>query len=192
MILDNDISKFLIDGDLSSDEGFFYCRTRDQSASRYSKWFKSFISTGISESNASIITAIIGELTNNSFDHNLGKWKEPSGCAVKIIKEKAHLVIYIADRGQGIISSLASTVGTNFTNQQILVKAFEERISGRSPEKRGNGLKFVINNVHNSNHSLFCYSQDEEYTFGEYFGSIEVPSLPKNFGTLICFNWSLK
>jgi sensor histidine kinase regulating citrate/malate metabolism len=60
---------------------------------------------------------------------------------------KKIIQLAIGDRGQGIISSLQSVVGLELSPQDILHKAFNEKISGRAPEKRGNGLKFVLKQI---------------------------------------------
>lgn len=184
--------QFLTKGLISSEENFFYCQSRDQSAARLPKWLKHFVSFGLSENSAAIVTAILGELTNNSFDHNLGRWHDPTGCIVTYEKRHDSLLIFVVDRGQGIISSLGSSLKGQFSKIEILKKAFEERISGRAPEKRGNGLKFVAKNIQLSNNSLFCYSQSASYTIGQDPNSIDVSDLPKDFGTLIQIKWSLK
>ena len=51
--------------------------------------------------------------------------------------------IVIADRGQGILSSINKVKPDIKTDVDALKVAFTEIISGRFPEKRGNGLKFV-------------------------------------------------
>jgi sensor histidine kinase regulating citrate/malate metabolism len=111
---------------------------------------------------------------------------------VKIVKENDQILIFVADRGQGIVSSLSSSAGIGLSGQQVLKKAFEEKISGRSPEKRGNGLKFVMNYIRTLNHALFCFSQNEVYFYGDHFKSLDTAKLPKEFGTLVCICWSIK
>ena len=51
--------------------------------------------------------------------------------------------IVIADRGQGILSSIQKVKPEVKSDVEALKVAFTEVISGRYPEKRGNGLKFV-------------------------------------------------
>src|SRR2546430_1482430 len=55
------------------------------------------------------------------------------------------LWICVADRGQGIYRSLARVDPALRDEQSALLAAFEKNISGRAPEKRGNGLKYVRN-----------------------------------------------
>lgn len=87
------------------------------------------------------LIAVIGEIGNNAFDHNLGKWRDVAG--IFFITDQKNKVIVLADRGQGIFSSIQN-VKNNVANDLEAIKiAFTQTISGRFPEKRGNGLKFV-------------------------------------------------
>ena len=58
-----------------------------------------------------------------------------------------YLWICIADREQGIFQSLIKVHPELIDEQTALHAAFETIISGRSPEQRGNGLKFVKHNL---------------------------------------------
>lgn len=88
-----------------------------------------------------LIIAVTGELGNNSFDHNLGSWPDIPGIffAYDTIKK----VIVLADRGQGILQTLKRVKPELRDHATALKVAFTEIITGRAPEKRGNGLKFV-------------------------------------------------
>ncbi len=89
----------------------------------------------------SLITAITGEIGNNSFDHNLGQWPDIPGIFFAYDLKMKKIVL--ADRGQGVLKTL-QRVKTNLKNDQdALEVAFTEIITGRAPERRGNGLKFV-------------------------------------------------
>jgi hypothetical protein len=186
------VLNFLNNGSLIPDQNFYYCQTRDQISARLAKWMTGFEAMGESSNNSAIITAIIGEIANNSFDHNLGQWKDTPGCVVNIEKKNQLLVITIVDRGQGIISSLSHIFDKSLSAKVILAKAFEERISGRAPEKRGNGLKFVLEHLKNTHNSLICCSQQQVYSLGEPLTKINLEEFPTNFGTFICIEWSLK
>lgn len=88
-----------------------------------------------------MLTAIVGEIGNNSFDHNLGKWSDVPGIYYQIIPDLK--MVILADRGCGIFSTLKN-VRPNIENDlEALTIAFTEIVSGRSPEQRGNDLKFV-------------------------------------------------
>jgi len=100
-----------------------------------------------------LISAITGEIGNNSFDHNIGNWPDILGIFFAWNLDKGEIVL--ADRGQGILSTLKK-VKPELTNyQDALRTAFTEIISGRAPEYRGNGLKFVRDVVIENKISLF-------------------------------------
>ena len=86
-----------------------------------------------------LLIAVIGEIGNNSFDHNLGKWQDISG----VLFSGNDRAFLLADRGQGLRSSLSRVTSRADTDLQAIEIAFTQKISGRSPENRGNGLKFV-------------------------------------------------
>lgn len=89
----------------------------------------------------SFITSIIGEIGNNSFDHNLGSWPDIRGIFFAYDLNKKQITL--ADRGQGILATLKRVLPSLNNDRDALLTAFTEKISGRSPEKRGNGLKYV-------------------------------------------------
>jgi len=88
-----------------------------------------------------LIVAVAGEIGNNSFDHNLGNWPDTPGVFFAYdLKERT---IVLADRGQGILTTLKRAIPGLKNDSEALKAAFTEIISGRAPEARGNGLKFV-------------------------------------------------
>jgi len=107
-----------------------------------------------------LITAITGEIGNNSYDHNLGNWPDVPGIffAYNLSIRK----IVLADRGQGILFTLKKAKPDLSTCQEALKVAFTEIISGRSPEYRGNGLKFVREVISTNEISLFFQTGDAE------------------------------
>lgn len=92
-----------------------------------------------------LIVAVAGEIGNNSFDHNLGNWPDIPGIFFAYDLNKKHIVL--ADRGRGILKTLKRVRVGLSTHEEALRVAFTEIISGRAPEERGNGLKFVRNIV---------------------------------------------
>jgi hypothetical protein len=64
----------------------------------------------------------------------------------------------LADRGQGVLATLEKVKPELSDDQEALKTAFLERISGRAPENRGNGLKFVKENVEEMKMHLLFYS----------------------------------
>jgi len=100
-----------------------------------------------------LISAIAGEIGNNSFDHNLGNWPDILGIFFAWDLDKGKIVL--ADRGQGILVTLKKVKPELKNHQEALRTAFTEMISGRAPEYRGNGLKFVKDVVTANEISLF-------------------------------------
>lgn len=94
---------------------------------------------------AYLLTAIVGEIGNNSFDHNLGNWPDITG--IYFVHDKEEKTISIADRGQGIRKTISRIKLEVASDSEALMVAFTQVISGRAPERRGNGLKFVVRAV---------------------------------------------
>lgn len=107
-----------------------------------------------------LILAITGEIGNNSFDHNLGNWPDIPGIffAYDLDKRK----IALADRGQGVLATLKKIKPKLSNHQDALRVAFTEIISGRAPESRGNGLKFVRKVIADNKISLFFQTGDAQ------------------------------
>lgn len=119
-----------------------HCPTRDLLQARLDKVRLMFEADPIN--NLDIVyplIAVIGEIGNNAYDHNLGNWRDVMGIYFNIDFDSK--IIVIADRGQGILSSILKVKPDIKTDIDALNVAFTETISGRFPEKRGNGLKFV-------------------------------------------------
>ena len=78
----------------------------------------------------------------------------------------------MADRGQGILNSLRRVRPDLQNDVDALRVAFTEQVSGRAPEKRGNGLKFVSEAVV-SNRFEFSFSSGRAMFRGkEGFGVV--------------------
>ncbi len=133
----------------------YYCQTRDIFQARLSKMTNDLLeNSGIEENKIYVISAIAGEIGNNSFDHNLGNWPDIMGIFFSYNFEKNNLEIILADRGQGILKTLKRVKPELKNDFEALKTAFTERISGRAPEARGNGLKFSKENIEKENMHL--------------------------------------
>jgi hypothetical protein len=88
-----------------------------------------------------LVVAVTGEIGNNSFDHNLGNWPDIPGIFLGYDLNKKQVVL--ADRGQGILETLKRVRPGIIDDKEALRVAFTDIVSGRAPEERGNGLKFV-------------------------------------------------
>lgn len=141
--------------------GDFYCPSRDIAQARTEKLPALLSSVGWSEDLAGLFAAVVGELVGNCFDHNVGQWQDISGCWLETQIEKNSVRILIADRGQGVLASLRQVLPNLNDPIEALKKAFTEIITGRAPEKRGNGLKFVIRSLQKiSNVESFVFISD--------------------------------
>ncbi len=117
-----------------------YCKTRDIFQARL-EIFESKLARIAPVTTVSLITAVTGEIGNNSFDHNLGNWPDLPG--IFFSYSMRNRIVVLADRGQGILTTLKRVRPDLTSSQEALKVAFTETVSGRYPETRGNGLKFV-------------------------------------------------
>mgnify|MGYP001579768511 CR=1 FL=1 len=92
---------------------------------------------------AQIATAIIGELGNNVFDHNLGSWPLNIGGAIILgqnFPNKKKVKMIVSDPGIGFKNSLKHKKPKN---EIEAIKLGLKGISGWVGVKRGNGLKII-------------------------------------------------
>lgn len=119
-----------------------------------------------------LIVAVAGEIGNNSFDHNLGNWPDVPGIFFSYdIQKKA---VVLADRGLGILTTLKRVKPELSTDKEALRVAFTEILSGRSPESRGNGLKFVRKIVAENPIGLLFQSGDTELILAKDSGELDL------------------
>lgn len=119
----------------------FYCETSAVFQARLMRMQDDMIRSGKLAELFSLLVSTAGEIGNNSFDHNLGLWPDTPGIFFGYDLSKRQIVL--ADRGVGILETL-KRVAPGLTRAFDAVDlAFTEVISGRAPEGRGNGLKYV-------------------------------------------------
>lgn len=153
------------DIDVSSD---YYCQTRDIFQARLDKMMESLLKIkNFKKEDVYLISAMVGEIGNNSFDHNLGKWTDIAGIFFGYETEGDNLKIVLADRGQGVLKTLKQIKPDLKNDLEALKTAFTEKISGRAPENRGNGLKFVKENVKNKKMHLIFISGNAQAELNE-------------------------
>lgn len=122
--------------------GEYYCERSDCFTSRLTKMGDALLrAENISQDLASLITLIAGEIGDNSFTHNIGNWPDKKG--IFYAYDFTKRIVILADRGRGIKATLQQVRPNLATDMEALAVAFTEIISGRNPEKRGNGLKVV-------------------------------------------------
>jgi hypothetical protein len=110
-----------------------------------------------------------GEIGNNSFDHNIGSWPDVPGVFFDWQITNGTAQIVLADRGQGLMATLKKVKPKILNHQEALKTAFFERISGRAPENRGNGLKFVREGVKAMKIHLTFISGDSQAEMNQNF-----------------------
>ena len=126
-----------------------------------------------------LVVAIAGEIGNNSFDHNLGSWPDISGIFFGYDAHKKRIVL--ADRGRGIFSTLKRVKPSLETDEGALRTAFTEILSGRAPESRGNGLKFVKRVVAKNPIQLLFQSGNAELEIIKDGDNLFIRKSPYNF-----------
>ena len=138
----------------------YYCATRDVFQARLDNLLNDLLIIGkIDEGVAYLVSAIAGEIGNNSFDHNIGNWPSVPGVFFDW-RANDGIEIVLADRGRGIMQTLKKVRPEIKNDQEAFRVAFFEKISGRAPEARGNGLKFVRESVKDQKIHLSFISGD--------------------------------
>ena len=161
-IFSSDLFKFASEWIKNNAEfpGTFYCQNSDIFRAKLSKMEYLLMEKPGFEKLFSLIVLVAGEIGDNSFAHNIGRWPDTPGIFFGYDIQKG--IIVLADRGLGILETLLQ-VRPNLSNHIEAVKvAFTEFISGRAPEKRGNGLKSVREVVSTQPIDLFFASGDAE------------------------------
>lgn len=127
-----------------------------------------------------LIVAVAGEIGNNSFDHNLGNWPDVPGIFFGYNIYKGQIAL--ADRGQGVLTTLKRIKPGLNTHREALRVAFTEIISGRAPENRGNGLKFVRQVITNTSMKLLFRTGDAELTIAQDSkNNLDIKQTPEPF-----------
>ncbi len=144
-------------GEISQD---FYCSNSAIFQARLIKMQDMLMNSEKTNKIFSLIVAVAGEIGNNSYDHNLGNWPDVPGIFFGYDIHKGTIVL--ADRGLGVLKTLSRVKPELNNHQDALRVAFTEMISGRAPEKRGNGLKFVREVIAKNPIDLFFQSGDAE------------------------------
>lgn len=165
----------------------YYCSTRDVFQARL-ETLQSKLKKILSTNQAALLTAIVGEIGNNSYDHNLGNWQDVMG--VFFAYSLAEKVIVLADRGQGILKTLKRVQPKLTSHKKALVTAFTKSLSSRQPENRGNGLKFVRQVVTSNQFSLKFQTGDAELLLTDKNDKINLNQISKEIhGCLAIINF---
>lgn len=157
----------------------FYCPSRAVFEARLLKMMEELSKVEDLKNIFPLISAIAGEIGNNSFDHNLGNWPDESGVffGYDINGRK----VALADRGIGILASLQRVRPSLKTHESALTTAFTEVITGRAPEDRGNGLKFVKNVAIDNSFGIIFQTGDTELIIGKQENGFHIKHSSENF-----------
>jgi excisionase family DNA binding protein len=143
----------------------FYCSDSSVFQGRLYKLRNALSKNKEIESFFSLLISIVGEIGDNSFGHNLGNWPDLIGIFFAYdVKKK---IIVLADRGQGVFKTLKRVKPELQNDAEALKVAFTEIISGRAPESRGNGLKYVRAIVETNPIDLFFQSGEAELNLSQ-------------------------
>jgi excisionase family DNA binding protein len=157
LLIDKDIYKTAKDWAVSTEPdtplSLYYCPNVSVFNARLTKLETVLINNSRLSPVSSLLVLIAGEIGNNSFDHNLGNWPDVPGVFFAYNIDRK--IIVLADRGQGILKTLCRAKPDLASHEQALETAFTEFISGRIPERRGNGLKLVKRIILKNNFQLF-------------------------------------
>ncbi len=149
-----------------------HCPVRDVLQSRANKMVIEYSAISSIADQAYLLGLVVGEIGNNSFDHNLGNWRDEKGAY--FIFNIAERIIIIADRGSGVLFTLRKARPSIADDCEALTTAFTETLSGRAPENRGNGLKLVAKVVREQKWKLVYYSGCGIYTINSNTSSCEM------------------
>lgn len=139
-------------------ESEFYCETSDRFKTRLERMAHVLDADRSVQHFSSFITSAAGEIGNNSFDHNLGNWPDVIG--IFFSYDLGKRVIVLADRGVGVLKTLHRVRPDLQTHSDALLVAFTEFVTGRAPEHRGNGLKYVIKALTQAGADFYFQSGD--------------------------------
>ncbi len=178
----------LAPGDRVPQDSEEHCATRDVFTGRLDHVRIVLERTPVFHAIAPELIAAVGEIGNNAFDHNIGQWRDTPGCWFGWSLAEAEWIAVVADRGQGVLATLRRIRPELRDDAEALRVAFHEVISGRSPEQRGNGLKFVASVIaQHSGRALEFSSGGVQVRFASGSGGVEetqTASDPPIHGTL--------
>lgn len=140
----------------------FYCQTSAVFLGRIQKMETLMMQHKDTKEIFPLLTSVAGEIGNNSYDHNIGKWIDTPGIFFGYDLNKKQIVL--ADRGVGILETLKGVKPELKTHAEALETAFTQIISGRTPEARGNGLKYVRNVISKNPINLVFRTGDAKLT----------------------------
>ena len=156
----------------------FYCQNSGIFQARVAKMGGLMMENKKAKSLFSLLTSMAGEIGNNSYDHNLGQWPDMPGIFFGYDLNKKQIVL--ADRGLGILQTLKRVKPELKNHEQALRVAFTEIISGRKPEARGNGLKYVRNIISKNPINLIFQTGDAKLVLNSGSADLDIKKVKEN------------
>jgi excisionase family DNA binding protein len=163
----------------------FYCQTSAIFLARITKMETLMIQNKDTKDLFSLLTSVAGEIGNNSYDHNLGRWIDTPGIFFGYDLNKKQIVL--ADRGVGILETLRGVKPELKTHKEALEVAFTEIISGRKPEARGNGLKYVRSVISKNTINLVFQTGDAKLTMRGNNADLNIENAKENMRGCLVF-----
>jgi excisionase family DNA binding protein len=166
----------------------FYCQNSGVFQARVTKMGGLMMQNKEAKSLFSLLTSIAGEIGNNSYDHNLGQWPDIPGIFFGYDLNKKQIVL--ADRGLGILQTLKRVKPELKDHEDALKVAFTEIISGRKPEARGNGLKYVRNVIFKNPINLIFQTGDAKLILNSGNADLDIKKVKENIrGCIALINY---
>lgn len=156
----------------------FYCQNSGIFQARLVKMEGLMIENKNTKDLFSLLTSITGEIGNNSYDHNLGQWPDIPGIFFGYDLGKKQIIL--ADRGVGILKTLKRVRPGLKDHQDALRLAFTEIISGRKPEARGNGLKYVRSVIGKNPINLIFQTGNAKLTLNSGDADLNIKSIKES------------
>lgn len=160
-------------------ENYLYCQTSDVFNARLQHFEAELARMPELKDIFPLVIAIIGEIGNNSYNHNIGNWPDVPGTFVGY---DIHLrLAVLADRGRGIYKTLQRVLPNLKSDKEALHIAFTKYISGRAPEDRGNGLKFVKDVITGNPLHLLFYTGNVSLELGQNDPGLKITETDTSF-----------
>jgi len=108
---------------------------------------------GLKEEAVALTASSLGELIDNAFSHNLGKWDSVLGPMVILLAQnfpqKKELCFSVCDFGVGFLQTLHENYPKLSSEAEAISLAIQPNITGRIQKRGGNGLDYLRKNVFN-------------------------------------------
>jgi len=158
--------------------GDYYCQNSAVFLARITKMEGLMMQNKDAKDLFSLLASMAGEIGNNSYDHNIGRWPDVPGIFFGFDLNKKQIVL--ADRGVGILETLRRVKPELNNHKEALEVAFTEIISSREPEARGNGLKYVRKVILENSINLLFQTGDAKLTLNGKSSNLNIEIVKQN------------